>query len=292
MDKQFITGFMPQILDIDGRPHRLCPVRSFENYMQKLNPNINNLWQTPFKKAKFEDQFWYKAVPLGHNPLDTFMSKLSKICELSQRYTNHCIRVTGITQLLRTGKYTAKQVMAVSGHKSIHSLAIYQKVSGDEKMMMGMSLTYSLLNPEEIFRIKAAQLMKEQQEQHEMPQLLPALAVNQPAPIQFQQAPAIAQAPPIQPQENIRHALDPVNNNILPLEGALVPYKPPEKAKDTTTATPMPEQDFDVLNLLCELEDEDENQALTLAAQQIEQQLTEKSSNTTNNTALMTKRHQ
>ena len=35
-DNELITGFMPQILNADGSPSRLCPVRSFENYISRF----------------------------------------------------------------------------------------------------------------------------------------------------------------------------------------------------------------------------------------------------------------
>ena len=34
---EIITGFIPAILNADGTPHRLCPVTSFENYIETLN---------------------------------------------------------------------------------------------------------------------------------------------------------------------------------------------------------------------------------------------------------------
>ena len=43
--------------------------------------------------------------------------------------------------------------MSISGHKSLESLVIYQKVANDEKMMMGMALTYSLLIPNDILKV-------------------------------------------------------------------------------------------------------------------------------------------
>lgn len=288
-DNEMITGFMPQLLDTDGRPHRLCPVRSFENYLYHLNPTINNLWQQAFKKKPNNDS-WFKAIPLGHNPLDTFMSKLSDLCQLSQHYTNHCIRVTGVSNLLRTGKYTAKQVMAITGHKSIHSLAIYQRVSADEKMMMGMSLTYSLLNPQEVYQLKIAEQLKENQQKqaeieaaviHALP---PAPMVLQPLPLQ--------NIPPPR-NDNQVHALDPQNNNILPLENALVPYNPNEK-KENPAHGEEAAPDIDYLEMLCEMENDDENQALTMAVQQIEEQMAANmSSNTTTTStkALMTKKN-
>ena len=104
-------------------------------------------------KIKNKDStVWYKAVPLRHNTLDKFLSRLSKSCELSDHYTNHCVCVTGITNF-KSNNCTNKQIMSVSGHKSLQSLAIYQKVSYDEKLMMGMKLMYNLLHPHESQRI-------------------------------------------------------------------------------------------------------------------------------------------
>ena len=103
------------------------------------------LWQQPRKKVKIKDLIWYSSWPLGHNPLDTF---LSEVCDLSQHYTNHCIRVTGITNF-KSNKCSDRQVMIVSGHKSLQSLALYTRVCDNEKRMMGLKLTYILLKPEE-----------------------------------------------------------------------------------------------------------------------------------------------
>ena len=39
--------------------------------------------------------------------------------------------------------------MAISRHESLQSLALYTRVREDEKMMMDLKLTFSLLKPEE-----------------------------------------------------------------------------------------------------------------------------------------------
>ena len=62
---------------------------------------------------------------------------------------NHHIRVTGASTLTRSN-YTAKQVMSVTGHKSIQSLFIYQKVCEDDKLSMGISLMYSFMHHSEV----------------------------------------------------------------------------------------------------------------------------------------------
>ena len=67
------------------------------------------------------------------------------------------------------------------------------------------------------------------------------------------------------------HALDPANNNILPLEGALVPYQPaPNEPQNTDKDTPQ----FDLLTMLGDLENDDSfDQQMVLAATQVEQNI-------------------
>ena len=99
-NKEIYTGFMPQILDVNEGPHHLCPVRSFENYFNKLNPKLDDLWQIPLNNLpKDETKPWYKAERLGHNTLEKFVGRLSDRNNLSEHYTNHCIRMTGATNL-------------------------------------------------------------------------------------------------------------------------------------------------------------------------------------------------
>ena len=57
----------------------------------------------------------------------------------SQSYTNHSIRVTGATALTRQ-QYGNKQIMSVTGHKSVSFLAIYQRTSNSENLAMGQAL--------------------------------------------------------------------------------------------------------------------------------------------------------
>ena len=156
-DQHIITGFMPQLKNEDGSVHKMCPVRSFENYINKLHPENISLWQTPIPKfTQLQQDIWYKNETVGHNTHEKFMSKLATKCNLSQHYTNHCIRVTSVTNLCSTGQFSAKQIMEVSVHKSIQSLGIYHRVRANEKLMMGMSLTYSILHPQEANKIRNA----------------------------------------------------------------------------------------------------------------------------------------
>ena len=134
-------GYMPE-----SRGNQQCPVLSFEKYLSKLS-ELNRLWQMP--KASFldTDATWYTKRPVGERKLRDFMPKLSMECNLSQRYTNHCLRATNAT-ILKRSNFSDAQVCAVTGHKSAHSLAVYQRVSVPEKMQMGKALENVLAPPQ------------------------------------------------------------------------------------------------------------------------------------------------
>ena len=89
-----------------------------------------------------EDKCWYYNMKQGVNTLASFMPRLSKDLKLSQIYSNHSLRVTGATILAKN--YNPHQIMAVTGHKSIQSLAVYERVSAEEKLQMGNSISASL----------------------------------------------------------------------------------------------------------------------------------------------------
>ena len=147
-----ITGYMPAITGSDDLPHKLCPVRSFELYLEHLNEKTDFLWQTPNQKA-FDrgEPEWYKQGRIGESTLGKFMSELSTKLNLSQKYNHYCIRVSGCTNLTRA-IFSTNQIMAVSGHKSVNSLAMYQRVNGGEKMLMGFSLAYNLFHPAVVYQ--------------------------------------------------------------------------------------------------------------------------------------------
>ena len=185
--------------------------------------------------------------------LEKFMGKLSDEMksQLSQRYTNHCIRVSGTTNLSKI--YNPKQVMSVTGHKSLQSLSIYQRVHADEKMCMGISLTYSLLNPEETKRIRNTPEYKTIMFQEKQGFVNQTPALPPPVPT----SPRVVEARPEV------HALDTANMNIWPLEGALQPYVQAPKQ-----ATPEGSPSFDIMQLMSDLEGDND---IILAASQFEE---------------------
>ena len=183
---------------------------------------------------------------------------MSAKCKLSQKYTNHCIHVTGTTNLIRA-HFNAKQIMSVTGHKSMHSLGVYQRISSMEKLKMGMSLCFSLVHPEQAKQMKIMIKGQIEQNKETLPleytafefeeetdantennitppkrnpnttnQQVPDPAVTMPPQNQPQKQQMAPVAVSVQPNsdENVPqpYALDPNVKQLLPLEGALQPH--------------------------------------------------------------------
>ena len=111
-----------------------CPVRNFETL-------CNRLWQFPTDSFNISDECWFQKRPIGKDTLASFMFTLSKKTGLSQiTPTTPC--ATGATILGRNCSMT--QIMAVTGHKSASSVAVYQRVSSKEKQVMVDIITSSV----------------------------------------------------------------------------------------------------------------------------------------------------
>jgi hypothetical protein len=120
-----------------------CPVKIIVTYLEKLNTNIQSLWQRPKKKFSLSSAPWYDAVPVGHNTLSSMMKTISIHCGLETTYTNHCLRVSACTLLGEAG-YTDLDIQAVSQHKSLSALAIYKRVKTTRKVEMYKSLSQAM----------------------------------------------------------------------------------------------------------------------------------------------------
>ena len=146
---ELVTAVMPQM---ENDP--LCPVLSYNKYQAHLNPENPFLWQVALPNVNVnQDAVWYGKAHIGKNPLSRFMTDVSKNCELSKIYTNHCIRVTGASILTRM-QFSASEIMSVTGHKSVQSLAIYQKTDTKRKEEMGDVLGQAMQNCDENIRRK------------------------------------------------------------------------------------------------------------------------------------------
>ena len=119
----------------------LCPVASFIKYLGKLNPNCDTMWQRPRDSYDVNDSCWYEKKPLGKNLLAVMMTQISESANLSEKYTNHCVKATCITVLSESG-FEARQIVTVSGHRNEQSVQNYVcDTSTAQKRSMSASLS-------------------------------------------------------------------------------------------------------------------------------------------------------
>ena len=146
---ELVSGFMPE-----NRDDHLCPVRSFRIYMEHLNPENDFLWQTPLEKINPKNaMIWYSKQHIGKNSLGNFMQDVSLNCKLSKSYTNHSIRVTSATVLMRMN-FSASEIMSITGHKSVQSLTRYQKTQDKQKIEMGNVMHQAMTCEEDAIVVK------------------------------------------------------------------------------------------------------------------------------------------
>ncbi|XP_078334019.1 uncharacterized protein LOC111099814 isoform X2 [Crassostrea virginica] len=134
-DNQSQGGRMYELKD-----QKLCPYKSFVSYIDKLNQDLDILWQRPNNKIEMK----FDKVAVGKNTLAQKMRTLSKKAKLSKIYTNHCLRATSIAELDRSG-FEARHIMSISGHQSESSIRSYSAhVCDSKKLDMAMSISKAI----------------------------------------------------------------------------------------------------------------------------------------------------
>ena len=92
-------------------------------YISKMNPKCSAFFQYPKRKWSPDCPVWYENRPLGVNKLGDMMKNISMEADLSQKYTNHCVRATAITLWSNAG-LANRHIMAISGHRNEQSLTL------------------------------------------------------------------------------------------------------------------------------------------------------------------------
>ena len=120
----------------------ICPLQTFQKYLSHLNPKLNALLQKP--KSKVYEQVWYCNSPVGVNTLSKMMSVISKKYNLSEIYTNHCMRVTSM-QTMERNDMEGRDIIRVTGHKSEKSINQYARtLSTTKKRKISHAFTSTL----------------------------------------------------------------------------------------------------------------------------------------------------
>lgn len=102
-----------------------CPIKSLKLYLDKLNPKCEAFFQRPKNKINKEaEEPWFENKCLGIHKLESMMKSISKDAQLSEVYTNHCLRATTSTILSHAG-VEARNICSVTGHRNHSSLESY-----------------------------------------------------------------------------------------------------------------------------------------------------------------------
>ena len=102
------------------------------------------MWQWTRGKVNICDKIWYCNVPLGEKYLGNMLSMLSSKYCLSQRYTNHSLRVTSL-QVLDDENIDRRHIIRVSGHKNTDSVSNYaRRLSAARKRKISSILSDSV----------------------------------------------------------------------------------------------------------------------------------------------------
>ena len=105
-------------------------------------------FQFPRRFWKGSDELvWYENRCLGLNKLHSMIKELSKARNLSQSYTNHCIRSTAITLWSNAG-LPNRHIMTPSGHSNENSLKSYNASLSSQQLQVCSSVLSSALNPQ------------------------------------------------------------------------------------------------------------------------------------------------
>lgn len=111
-----------------------CPIKLYEIYISKLNDKCDRLWQRAKDSYLPNESTWFQNRPIGKSTIAKFMNNICHICDIGKKYTNHCLRVSAINIL--KSNFSDKNIMAISGHKSLASLSIYERTSEKKKESM------------------------------------------------------------------------------------------------------------------------------------------------------------
>ena len=95
-------------------------------YLLLLHPLHRALWPRARDVVRPNEPTWYCAAPLGEKSRGNMMAKLSTKYGLSERYTNHTIRVTSI-QILEDENIEGGHNIRISEHKSVDSIQNYTR---------------------------------------------------------------------------------------------------------------------------------------------------------------------
>jgi hypothetical protein len=114
------------------------------NFEEMDAQNLNRILKTFYFDARTVTGAMYKASSLENvrHSLNRYLKQPPHNRNIDI-INNHSIRVTGAS-ILSQASYNPHQIMVVTGHKSVQSLTVYERVTPQEKIRMGHTMTQVL----------------------------------------------------------------------------------------------------------------------------------------------------
>ena len=115
-------GIVPYATDEYG----FNPGKFLELYLDSTNEKLDRLFQKPQRAAKwfsvhkFEITTLYENAPIGRNLIGNMLKTLCTAAGVGDKYTNHCLRSTGIQNLKKLG-IQDRDIVNVSGNYTMNS---------------------------------------------------------------------------------------------------------------------------------------------------------------------------
>ena len=126
-----------------------CPVNCFRFYLSKIPDTNPHLFAMPKENFNHSSKSWYtNSRNVGKDALGKFMKIISNEARLSKIYTNHCVRVTVVSELHQQG-FKNSEIAQITGHKNSESVERYIRQTRDEgrrKLSRALSKGFSISN--------------------------------------------------------------------------------------------------------------------------------------------------
>ena len=92
---------------------------------------------------------WYWSTPLGKNKLAQMVKQMFRRANIQGNFTNHSLRATCATQLFGAGIPEAL-VQKQTGHKSVESLRLYERVTEHQKRVVS-NIIQPVVDPDSVY---------------------------------------------------------------------------------------------------------------------------------------------
>ena len=112
-----------------------CPVVTFVKYESQRPADMLNADSPFYLGINHEPGVsgkWFKNVAMGKNRIGDIMKKIAKKANLKGKFTNHSLRRTCCTTLVRAG-VPLTIIAQLTGHKNIGSLLRYTAASNSQQ---------------------------------------------------------------------------------------------------------------------------------------------------------------